>query len=481
MPIGKKQSGDSTLYALIAFVFLFIAAITAAIIFYLQFENQRGKAENEQRKREEVATSDELDRIGSIVGTEQAEKSRLQEMTDYLNQTISLIVPGVPDPNSAEVKIDEVTKKVRNEMAEISRQNPELADVDPNTSLLQITKKMSTALKNTRDAEAAIKEQLAILQGRFDDYQDEGQKMEKILMEEKEKFQQQYEKARSGYDELKALLEKKSDEQVKDLLGKLEQERNNREEMNKQLLRTQAELRMADGRIQQILKESVWPLKPPPGADVKAFEPDGSVIMIDDQSKIVHIDLGKDDRIYRGLTFSVYDKDQPIPKTGKGKAEIEIFNIGDEVSQARIIRVEPKNAIVTGDIIANLIWDAKRVNTFVIAGDFDLNGDGVVDADAIERLGGLVKKWGGKVEDAVTVNTDFVVLGTQPVILPKPTLEETSIYPNAMEKYEKAIERQAGYTRIQEQAQSLSIPTLNLERFLYFIGYEATAGKPGAF
>lgn len=402
-------------------------------------------------------------------------------MIDYLNKTVSLIEPGVPTDSSAEAKVNEVSAKVRDTVASLAKASPDLNGFDPNASLLQVTEKLGASLKNASAAESEAKEQLATLQTRFDDALNASLEKEKALLEEKEKFQQQYETARQGYDELKGLLEKKTEDQVKDLYGKLEQERGNREEINKQLLRTQAELRMADDRIQQILKESVWPLKPPPDVEVKAFEPDGKVILIDNQTKIVHIDLGKNDHVYRGLTFSVYDKDQPIPKSGKGKAEIEVYNIEDGISQARIIRSDPKNPIVAGDIIANIIWSPKGVNTFAIAGDFDLNGDGKIDPDAVEKLTALVEKWGGKVSDKVTVNTDFVILGTQSEVPPKPTLEETSTYPNAMEKYEKAVERQAEYRQIQSQAQSLSVPILNLERFLYFIGYKTMAGKPGGF
>jgi hypothetical protein len=480
MPIGKRPT-DNTLYALIAFVALFIVATTAAIIFYLKFEEQRGLAESAQKRLEEVANPSEVQKIGTLVGTAQPGKSRLGTMIGYLDQTLSLVIGQAPGETSAEVKVQEAATKVHETVAAIAKQYPEFNGIDPNTSLLQVTEKMSTALKNTASAEAAAKEQLATLQTRFDDAMKASLDKEKTLLEEKEKFQQQYEKARSGYDELKGLLEKKGEEQVKDLYSKLEQERSSRDEINKQLLRTQAELRMADERIHRILKESVYPLRPPPDVEVKAFEPDGKVILIDNQSKIVHINLGKNDHVYRGLTFSVYDKDQPIPKTGKGKAEIEVFSVDDSISQARIIRSEPKNPIVVNDIIANVIWDASKANTFVIAGDFDLNGDGKPDADAMGKLSALVEKWGGKVSDKITVNTDFVVLGTTPVIPPKPTLEETMTYPNAMEKYEKAVQRQADYQQIQTQAQTLSIPILNLERFLYFIGYETMSSKPGAF
>jgi hypothetical protein len=482
MPIGKKSATDGTVYALIAFVALFVVAATVAVIFYLKFEEQRGLADTAQKRLGEVASPAELQKIGTLVGTDQyPKKTRLKSMLDYLDQAITLIVPGVPGETSAEVKVNEATTKVRETVAALAKQYPELNDVDPNAALLQIGEKVNTILQNTRTAEEATKEQLATLQTRFDDAMKASLEKEQVLLAEKEKFQQQFETVRNGYDELKALLEKKTDEQVKDLYGKLDQERTGREETNKQLLRTQAELRMAEERIGRILKEDVWPLRPPPDAQVAAFEPDGKVILVDDQAKIVHINLGGDERVYRGLTFSVYDKGQPIPRDGKGKAEIEVFNVGDSVSQARIVRSELKNPIVVDDIVANLIWDSKKTNTFVVAGDFDLNGDGVNDPDALKKIRGLVEKWGGKVADSLSVNTDFVILGTPPNVPQKPTLEQTETYPNAMDEYERAVERLASYKQIQGQAEALSIPILNSDRFLYFIGYKTQAGKPGAF
>jgi hypothetical protein len=353
--------------------------------------------------------------------------------------------------------------------------------MEPNATLLQMTDKLSVTLKNTRDAEMAAKEQLATLQGRFDDAMKASLEKEEVLLAEKEKFQQQFNKVKTDYDELKALLEKKADEQVKDLYSRLDQEKAGHEATNKQLLKTQAELRLAEERIQRTLKEDVWPVRPPPDVEVAAFEPDGKVILVDDQARIAHINIGSDDRVYRGLTFSVYERGQPIPRDGKGKAEIEVYDISPTVSAARIIRSEPKNPIVVDDIVANLIWDSKRVNTFVAAGDFDLNGDGVNDPDAIEKIKTLVEKWGGKMAGVVSVNTDFVILGTLPEVPSKPTVEERETYPDAMAKYDRAVERLADYRQIQSQAQEFSIPILNAQRFLYFIGYKTQSGKPGAF
>jgi hypothetical protein len=72
-------------------------------------------------------------------------------------------------------------------------------------------------------------------------------------------------------------------------------------------------------------------------------------------------------------------------------------------------------------------------------------------------------------------------MGTPPAVPSKPTMQETEKYPNATEKYERALQQAAKYKEIQGQAQALSIPILNADRFLYFIGYKTQAGSPGAF
>ena len=112
-----------------------------------------------------------------------------------------------------------------------------------------------------------------------------------------------------------------------------------------------------------------------------------------------------------GLTFSVYDSSVPIPEDGKGKAEIEVFEVSPNVSAARVLNSSVNNPIVQQDIVANLIWDSQSSNNFVVVGEFDLNGDGINDKDGNTKVRELIQRWGGKIQDAVTIETDFVILG----------------------------------------------------------------------
>ena len=196
---------------------------------------------------------------------------------------------------------------------------------------------------------------------------------------------------------------------------------------------------------------------------------------------MIRINLGSDDHVYRGLTFSVYDKGSGIPRDGKPKAEVEIFAVDQKVSAARITSSERKNPVSTDDIIANLIWDSDRENRFVIAGEFDLDSNGTPDYDAITKIEALIRKWGGAVAQDVSAKTDYVILGTEPKVPPQPTLQAQTADPTLTDKYNAARQSLERYDRIRQQAQSLWVPMFSYERFLHFTGYASQIGKPGAF
>jgi hypothetical protein len=362
-----------------------------------------------------------------------------------------------------------------------AQENIDIVTADPNTTgLIRIVEKLEKRLGNATDSELSTQKNLADLQKRFDDAAAINQEKEQKLLAEKEKYEEQVNKVAKDYNDLKALLEQTSEQRVKTLMTQLDEEKNNRKMLDQQLLKTEAELKMTEAKVSSVNNE-LQKVMPPPDSEVAAFKPDGKILLVDNQKKIVHINLGSNDRIYRGLTFAVYDKNAPIPRDGKGKAEIEVFSVEDKISIARIVSSNPKNPIIENDTIANLIWDSTRPNTFVIAGDFDLDGNGEIDFDAVDKLKALIEKWGGKVDDAITIHTDFLLLGNMPEIRKKPTFEETEADPTAMERYENSLKRFERYKGSQNQADKLGAPIFNYERFLYLIGYKTLANRPGAF
>lgn len=617
MPVGKRQQNNAMLYTVVTFVGLFIISTVVAVIFYLQAEKNRTKAVTLQTQMDELANNSEMQKIGAIVGAKQPRKSRVGTMVDYLDRTVSLIVGGLPEDTSAEVKVDNANRKVKNileslaqqhlaveseapadenvepnapanelvellanqqfsavtedfndtlknelspeqleeswkaavdqmgpfkkqigsrteteegddvmsdivavtcefeegaldvkiayndenqvtglsivptpeEVLESYQQKPEIVTQqqpyieidDPNTvGLVWVIEKLKTKLDNTTNAAMIRQEQLEQQKNLFDDAMKVTLEKEQTLLAEKEKYQQQVDEIKRDYNDLKIMTQQTSEQQVQTLMAQLDEERDNRKRLSQQLLKTEAELTTAEERIRRA-QEKLHSLVPLPDSEIAAYKPDGEIISIDESTKIVRISLGSDDHVYRGLTFSVYDKNTPIPKDGKGKAEIEVFNVDKNISAAHITSSNRKNPIILDDAVANLVWDSDKVNVFVVAGDFDLNGDGNADDEAADKIKALIEKWGGKVANEISIDTDFLVLGTTPAVSQKPTFEQMEVDPMALEKYEASLNQLTFYTEVQERAEKLSIPVFNLERFLYFIGYKTLSARPDAF
>ena len=480
MPAHRRKQSNAMLYTLITFIGLLIVVTAVAVIYYVKTEEYRDKANKAESSLEEIIKSDEqLKGLGKIVGTVPTGKSALGTMADYLDETVCLIVGGVPETTSAEAKINDVNIKVGNALKSAQGH---IVIAEPNTTgLVRIIGDLTAKLNNTINAKNATQKDLDDQIAQFEITKRVYSEREQVIQGEKNKLQQQINIIQADYDELQARLEKSTTEQVDTYRKQLEEARANLKSLNGKLLKTQAELKMAED-VMKLAQQEVREIKPSPDHEVLAHRPDGKIILIDNQTNVVHLNIGSKQHIYRGLTFTVYDRSGSIPKDGRGKAEIEVFDVAETYSAARITKSETKKPILLGDIVANLIWNSDKTNVFVVAGDFDLDNDGNLDQNATGKIQTLIEKWGGRVADTISIDTDFLVLGGQPQV-PKqqPTFEELELDPGAMQKYEALLQRLKHYNQLQGQAQALWIPVFRYERFLYFIGYKGQISQAGAF
>jgi hypothetical protein len=478
MPARRRKQSNAMLYTLITFVGLFIATTTVAVIYYVKAEEYRTAEADLQREIDNLATERERQALGSIVGTKQPNKTQLGTMVDYLDKTVTLIAGGVAESTSAEVKVNNSNTEFSN-ILKLAREHINIGD--PNTTgLIQIARGLKAELDKTINEKLEIQKQLDDQMTRFEDAYKANFEKEQTLLAEKEKLMQQVADIEQKYNENSALLEQTTSEQVKTLRDQLQQARDDNKALNDDLLKTQEELKVAQADLKSE-KEKLSKIEPGPDREVLAYEPDGQIILIDDQAKVVHLNIGIDDKVYQGLRLTVYDRGTSIPEDGKGKAEIEVFDVAKTYSAARITQPKLSKPILQGDIVANLIWDTDRTNVFVIAGDFDLDDDGMIDYNGADKIKTLIEKWGGRVDDTISIDTNFLVLGQQPQVLQRPTLDEQDIDPRAMDVYNASLQRLNRYNELRERAQMLWIPLFTYERFLYFIGYKGHIGQAGAF
>ncbi len=298
------------------------------------------------------------------------------------------------------------------------------------------------------------------------------------MNDEKNRFQAEADKIQAQYDELRKIMEESAEDQVQIYMDKLETEQTRLKQRNMEFLAMQDKLTDTEEQLQLAI-DTLEGIKGGMNIEIAAFKADARIVSI--ENEIVYLNIGSGDHVYPGLTFSVYDRSTPIPEDGKGKAEIEIFEITENVSAAKITSSSKKNPIVPEDIVANLIWDSKTSNRFVVSGEFDFDGDGAIDADGKEKIIRLIRNWGGRIVDRVTIETDFVVLGNRPIALARPSSEDIEIDPRLEDKYEASLQMGTDYDDIFTRSGSLSVPVINQQRFLHLIGYHSLASKSTPF
>jgi hypothetical protein len=204
---------------------------------------------------------------------------------------------------------------------------------------------------------------------------------------------------------------------------------------------------------------------------------DGKIVRVPNDS-VCYINLGAGDQITAGLTFEVYAKADGVPAlpenvTGDeqlpvGKASIEVTHVGVTSSECRIVKIQPGAIISEGDLIANLVYDPHVKYNFFVFGNFDLAENGRPNANDAAFIKQLITQWGGKLIDKVDVDTDFVVLGAEPVI---PNFSKDDLTPENQAKLDAANKAAEAYQEIRQEAKDLHIPILNQNRFLYYVGY----------
>lgn len=212
---------------------------------------------------------------------------------------------------------------------------------------------------------------------------------------------------------------------------------------------------------------------------------DGTIIRVPSPD-VVYISRGRADQIIPGMTFEVYDRNGGIPPVDTenpntdslpvGKASIEVISVGEHTSECRVTRrTVGANSVQEGDFIANLVYDPNVKYNFVVYGKFDLNHSGVATDQQTEVIKQKITEWGGHLQNQIGVDTDFLVIGVQPVV-PMLTDEERRD-PIALQRAAAAQADYDAYQATIKRAQELHVPILNQNRFLYLIGAYSTISR----
>ena len=199
---------------------------------------------------------------------------------------------------------------------------------------------------------------------------------------------------------------------------------------------------------------------------------DGEVVRVL-QDDNVFINLGRNEQVVLGMTFDVYSNATELRRNAQGqippgKATIEVTQVGQTTSTARITRSTSGRGVVEGDIIVNPIYDPDKQYSFFVFGNFDLDGENGPSELETQLVESRIRDWGGVLRDEFRGDIDFLVLGQQPT---RPVQPPTNAPLVVWQRYENDVRFYTQYQDYLEKAASLSVPVLNQNRLLTLIGY----------
>jgi len=191
---------------------------------------------------------------------------------------------------------------------------------------------------------------------------------------------------------------------------------------------------------------------------------DGRVVRIADQSSVAYADLGKKDGVLLGMTFSIFSPSELGKTEPQPKAQCRIVKIMDDSCELRTYQLQGDNPVVAGDILYNPVYDRQRRLRFMLVGKMDIAGDGIDDT---EQLKALIQEFGGRVDNKLSAQTDYLVVGEEPAVVSAPA---PGASPMEQQLYEDARKRFIEYTDAKAGAETYSIPILSMNRFLGLVG-----------
>ncbi len=199
---------------------------------------------------------------------------------------------------------------------------------------------------------------------------------------------------------------------------------------------------------------------------------DGRVVAVDPAEGSATIDLGHNDKIRVGMSFAVYEEPSAIRPDADGnypagKGSIEVIRIDGTSAICRVISERAGNPIVRGDILANAVYDPRKVYKFLVVGNFDTNRDGVSTDPERTGITAMISDWGGQFTEDLTGDVDFLVMGQRPTLPPEPPLDSPIAIVEQFVQAQQAITR---YDQLFEQATATSLPVLNENRLRTLIG-----------
>jgi hypothetical protein len=473
--MSPQGSRAGLITAVVVMSILFV--VSAIFAFYYNAESRKAETANKQltsTNQKFASSAFQQDPVYQAVDAQAGEAGKsVAEVLVQQRDDANLGMAGTTDPQAALTAYQSAVKTFKEEPS-VKEAGVSVGD-KPN--LVVAVQELVRGLNRMSAENKALQEQLAATKAQFEQEVAQrkvvlGERDQKLAEQGKQLETALAELAQRGQagDESVAKIQGEADRAIKGLQEQLSAQQQVVADRDTQITKLQTDLEKALIKIRQMRPEGT--------KENVVRQADGEIIRVPGNDN-VFINLGTGDQISPGLTFEVYDRFSGVPKLGdptatdeedtlpQGKASIEVVRVGPRQSECRIVRRTHGQSIVERDIISNLVYDRNAKYNFVVFGDFDLDGNDVATPADTEVIRRLITQWGGQLQNAVNVNTDFVVLGAVPEV-PIQDDEETATDVDRRERAQKALD---AYDEVRSQAIQLNIPIMNQGRFLYYVGY----------
>ena len=462
MAVARSNAGNQgTIFALVVFVIIAVLTTVLAVLFYLDNQKVKEQSANRTQEYNTYIRENERSRYNELrLAARDSDKSVVAYLVEG-RDTLAEMVAG--DDKLGVKTIDTKLQRILEQLpAEKGKQLE-------GKSLLFAVEQLGADLAAAQGQNAGLGQRLSQLQEDIE-----------ALADSRAAIEEAHETQMSRLEEEKSsLLETNSETQSqKDtLVGGLQDQlrtanedlRNRQRQFDAQLQSVQAELAVVRS-LNEKLKGELEELRPKFDPLVVAERADGHVVTVLPTEGTGFINLGRENLINKGMTFEVYSAHAGVTPAdkGRGKASLEVTNVGPYSSEVRISRSTPGDPVIAGDIIANVVYDPNRKYTFMVVGDFDLNRDGRVDPNGTDVVKQMVLDFGGVLTDKIALQTEFLVMGAD---LDPPIQPSSDADPLQRRRYEIARKQFDKFTQLKADAAQLSIPVLNQTRFFHFIGH----------
>lgn len=521
VPKAPRSTGNPNTVLIVVLVLMILVSITLGVFLYLAQDKIKVARDNEKKKADEATTAQK---------NFQEAQEDFEETKDYLSlKTRSLLDPG-------SVTDDEFKKLAALERAFSSKQNAaqNRARNDPrNDKLLTSLRKIqgSPVAKDpdgqkgtfgpydarsgkvgrpVPDHLAELEKQRAALDDKFKKIDEEftkykeqynAQIFQKKIDEEKDGLIKQHKAelaqvtkdVKAELEKIKASLDKDIEKIIKEERAKVEADREIlKEQLNKEIAKLDAIRQELEAKARSRTK---------PFTHIK--ESPGRITQIEKNGQYVYINLGTDHRLKPQTTFSVYGRGPGGEPEADEKAKIEVVKVLDRsLSLARVTEVagraqpdrrtdtdasgsegfwirdprefwKARQAIQQGDLLYSPIWDPNHRVRVVLAGVFDLDGDGSDDfkffKSLIEEMGAEVDgyldptdEW--KLKGKMDYQTEYLIVGDMPTSASYQATELKALAASALQLKDER-------TKLEDTAKRRGIEIVNLRRFLTRMGY----------